>query len=68
MGRSATATRFRVQSPDSGSDCPASVAFGVVIVGLEFAFPEKVLSVLLNIVQSTCLLVWTVKAVDEIGV
>jgi AAT family amino acid transporter len=37
----------------------ASVAFGVVTVVLELAFPEKVLPVLLNIVGSTCLLVWT---------
>jgi AAT family amino acid transporter len=37
----------------------ASVAFGVVTVVLESAFPEKVLPVLLNIVGSTCLLVWT---------
>lgn len=37
----------------------ASVAFGVVTVVLELAFPEMVLGVLLNIVGSTCLLVWT---------
>jgi AAT family amino acid transporter len=37
----------------------ASVAFGVVTVVLELAFPEMVLPVLLNIVGSTCLLVWT---------
>jgi AAT family amino acid transporter len=37
----------------------ASVAFGVVTAVLELAFPEKVLPVLLNIVGSTCLLVWT---------
>ncbi|MDP9998296.1 L-asparagine transporter-like permease [Pseudarthrobacter sulfonivorans] len=37
----------------------ASVAFGVVAVVLELAFPEKVLPVLLNIVGSTCLLVCT---------
>jgi len=35
----------------------ASVAFGVVTVVLELAFPE--MGVLLNIVGSTCLLVWT---------
>ncbi|MFD5277048.1 hypothetical protein ACFWIX_05740 [Pseudarthrobacter sp. NPDC058362] len=37
----------------------ASLAFGVVTVVLELAFPEKVLPVLFNIVGSTCLLVWT---------
>jgi len=37
----------------------SSVAFGVVTVVLELAFPEKVLPVLLNTVGSTCLLVWT---------
>jgi AAT family amino acid transporter len=37
----------------------ASVAFGVVTVVLELAFPEMVLGVLLNIVGSTCLVVWT---------
>jgi len=37
----------------------ASVAFGVVTVVLELAFPEMVLPILLNIVGSTCLLVWT---------
>jgi AAT family amino acid transporter len=37
----------------------ASAAFGVVTVVLELAFPEMVLPVLLNIVGSTCLLVWT---------
>ena len=37
----------------------ASVAFGVLTVVLELAFPEMVLPVLLNIVGSTCLLVWT---------
>lgn len=37
----------------------ASIAFGVVTVVLELAFPEIVLPVLLNIVGLTCLLVWT---------
>lgn len=37
----------------------ASVAFGVITVVLELAFPEKVLPILLNIVGSTCLLAWT---------
>ncbi|MFF2317546.1 hypothetical protein ACFVTE_14920 [Arthrobacter sp. NPDC058097] len=37
----------------------ASVAFGVVTVVLELMFPDMVLGVLLNIVGSTCLLVWT---------
>ncbi|MDQ4502130.1 amino acid permease [Sinomonas sp. ASV322] len=36
----------------------ASVAFGVVATVLEIAFPDKVLPVLLNIVGSTCLMVW----------
>lgn len=37
----------------------ASVSFGVVTAVLEVAFPDKVLPVLLNIVGSTSLLVWT---------
>ncbi|WP_190606224.1 amino acid permease [Arthrobacter ipis] len=37
----------------------ASVSFGVVTAVLEVAFPEKVLPLLLNIVGSTSLLVWT---------
>ncbi|GAA3404651.1 hypothetical protein [Pseudarthrobacter polychromogenes] len=37
----------------------ASVAFGVVTVVLELAFPEKVLPVLLNSAGSMCLLAWT---------
>ncbi|WP_415856734.1 amino acid permease, partial [Sinomonas sp. G460-2] len=36
----------------------ASVTFGVVATVLEIAFPDKVLPVLLNIVGSTCLMVW----------
>jgi AAT family amino acid transporter len=37
----------------------ASVSFGVVTAVLEVAFPEKILPLLLNIVGSTSLLVWT---------
>lgn len=36
----------------------ASVAFGFVATVLELVFPERVLPVLLNIVGSTCLVVW----------
>ncbi|MEA5456178.1 amino acid permease [Sinomonas sp. JGH33] len=36
----------------------ASVAFGIVATVLEIVFPDQVLPILLNIVGSTCLMVW----------
>lgn len=44
----------------------ASVLFGFVATGLELLFPGKVLPVLLNIVGSTCLLVWTLSLVSQL--
>lgn len=44
----------------------ASVAFGFVAVGLELLFPDRVLPMLLNIVGSTCLLVWTIALVSQL--
>lgn len=44
----------------------ASVLFGFVATGLELLFPDKVLPVLLNIVGSTCLLVWTLSLVSQL--
>lgn len=44
----------------------ASVAFGVVATVLEIAFPDKVLPLLLNIVGSTCLMVWGSALVSQL--
>jgi AAT family amino acid transporter len=44
----------------------ASVAFGVVATVLELAFPDHVLPVLLNIVGSTCLMVWGSALVSQL--
>ena len=43
----------------------ASVLFGFVAAGLELLFPERVLPTLLNIVGSTCLLVWTIALLSQ---
>lgn len=43
----------------------ASVLFGFVAAGLELLFPERVLQTLLNIVGSTCLLVWTIALLSQ---
>ncbi|MBO0981286.1 amino acid permease [Microbacterium sp. SD291] len=44
----------------------ASVAFGFVTVGLNWAFPDVVLPALLNVVGSTLLVIWTSTAVAQI--
>ena len=44
----------------------ASVSFGFVTVGLNGAFPDLVLPVLLNIVGSTVLIIWSATAVSQI--
>lgn len=44
----------------------ASVAFGFVAVGLNWAFPDVVLPVLLNVVGSTLLVTWSAVAVSQI--
>ncbi|MBT2486859.1 MULTISPECIES: amino acid permease [unclassified Microbacterium] len=44
----------------------ASVAFGFVTVGLNWAFPDVVLPALLNVVGSTLLVIWTATAVSQI--
>jgi L-asparagine transporter-like permease len=44
----------------------ASVAFGFVAVGLNWAFPDVVLPVLLNVVGSTLLVTWAAVAVSQI--
>ncbi len=44
----------------------ASVLFGFVATVLELVFPDRVLPVLLNIVGSTCLLVWTLSLVSQL--
>ena len=44
----------------------ASVLFGFAATVMELLFPEKVLPVLLNIVGSTCLLVWTLSLVSQL--
>ncbi len=44
----------------------ASVAFGIVATVLELIFPDRVLPILLNIVGSTCLLVWGSALVSQL--
>lgn len=44
----------------------ASVAFGFVTVGLNWAFRDVVLPALLNVVGSTLLVIWTATAVSQI--
>lgn len=44
----------------------ASVVFGFVAVGLNWAFPDVVLPVLLNVVGSTLLVTWAAVAVSQI--
>lgn len=44
----------------------ASVLFGFAATVLELVFPERVLPVLLNIVGSTCLLVWTLSLLSQL--
>ncbi|MGO1069003.1 amino acid permease [Lysobacter sp. CA199] len=44
----------------------ASVAFGFIATALELLYPEKVLPALLNVVGSTCLLVWTLSLVSQL--
>jgi amino acid transporter, AAT family len=44
----------------------ASVLFGFAATVMELLFPDKVLPVLLNIVGSTCLLVWTLSLVSQL--
>lgn len=44
----------------------ASVAFGFVTVGLNWAFPDVVLPALLNVVGSTLLVIWTATAISQI--
>ncbi|WP_309128980.1 amino acid permease [Microbacterium sp.] len=44
----------------------ASVAFGFVTVGLNWAFPGVVLGALLNVVGSTVLVIWTSTAIAQI--
>ncbi|MEN5208341.1 amino acid permease [Stenotrophomonas terrae] len=44
----------------------ASVLFGFAATVLELIYPDKVLPVLLNVVGSTCLLVWTITLVSQL--
>lgn len=44
----------------------ASVLFGFAATALELLYPNKVLPVLLNVVGSTCLLVWTITLVSQL--
>ena len=44
----------------------ASVAFGFLAVVLNYLYPETVLMLLLNLVGSTCLVVWGVSIVSQI--
>ena len=44
----------------------ASVLFGFAATVLELLYPDRVLPVLLNVVGSTCLLVWTITLVSQL--
>jgi AAT family amino acid transporter len=44
----------------------ASVLFGFAATVMELLFPTRVLPVLLNIVGSTCLLVWTISLASQL--
>lgn len=44
----------------------ASVLFGFAATVMELLFPDQVLPVLLNIVGSTCLLVWTISLLSQL--
>jgi AAT family amino acid transporter len=44
----------------------ASVAFGFFATVLELGYPNRVLPALLNLVGSTCLLVWTISLVSQL--
>jgi len=44
----------------------ASVLFGFAATVMELLFPDRVLPVLLNIVGSTCLLVWTLSLLSQL--
>ncbi len=44
----------------------ASVAFGFIATVLELIFPERVLPVLLNVVGSTCLVVWAMVLLSQL--
>ncbi len=44
----------------------ASVLFGFAATVLELRYPDRVLPVLLNVVGSTCLLVWTITLVSQL--
>jgi AAT family amino acid transporter len=42
------------------------VVFGFIATGMELRYPGKVLPVLLNVVGSTCLLVWTISLLSQL--
>ncbi len=44
----------------------SSVAFGFIATVLELLYPSRVLPALLNLVGSTCLLVWTIALVSQL--
>ena len=44
----------------------ASVVFGFIAVALNYVWPETVLNVMLNVIGSTCLVVWGVALVSQI--
>lgn len=44
----------------------SSVAFGFFATGLELLYPSRVLPALLNLVGSTCLLVWTISLLAQL--
>ncbi|WP_336646810.1 amino acid permease [Microbacterium sp. USHLN186] len=69
LGERGLAPRASVRTSEHGVPSVAvlaSVAFGFVTVGLNWAFPEVVLGLLLNVVGSSVLVIWTATALAQI--
>ncbi|WP_156475509.1 amino acid permease, partial [Pseudoclavibacter helvolus] len=69
LARRGSAPRFLGDTTGRGvprAAVVASVAFGFVAVVLNYLWPETVLNVMLNVVGSTCLVVWGVALVSQI--
>lgn len=69
LGERGLAPLAAIRTSDSGVPYVAvlaSVAFGFVAVGLNWAFPDVVLGLLLNIVGSTVIVIWTATAISQI--
>ena len=69
LARRGSAPRLLGTTTDRGVPRPAvvaSVVFGFIAVVLNYLWPETVLNVMLNVIGSTCLVVWGVALVSQI--